>query len=280
MNSKEVMLTPELAKEWLKTMPEYQRGASAGTVAEYAKDMADGRWVEGTGDVVRFNKRGQMIDGQHRCLAVVESGVSIKVSVIDGLDDKVYLVLDKGRKRTAADSVSGKNARVRATISKSLIGLNDGTPLGTILSGNASKKNHPISATEAADVANRNEGLISQFVECFFQLRTANGGRFSAAVATCLVAYALEINGCIETFYEFCSDLNKPIQERPLVCTMAREQSANFSISKGSSKYPKIFAIFAIAYKNWLNDTTPKVIQTSSITKDLSAVAVKRDWKL
>ena len=70
-----------------------------------------------------------MIDGQHRCLAVIESGCTIKATVIDGLDDEVYLVLDKGRKRTAADTIGGKHANVRAAIAKAIIALDNGTPL-------------------------------------------------------------------------------------------------------------------------------------------------------
>lgn len=280
MNYKHIRLTPELAKEWLDTMPEYQRSASALVIAEYAKDMVDGRWVEGTGDAIRFNKQGQMIDGQHRCLAVIESGVSIMVTIIEGLDDEVYLVLDKGRKRTAADTIGGKNANVRAAIAKAMIALSNGMPVASILGGNSSKKNSPISATEAAEVAKRKEDTVSQILECYQQLKVANNGRFAAPVATCLVAYALELNGSIENFYEFCSDLNKPVQERPIVCTMAREKAASFSITKGKSKNTMIFAIFAIAFKNWASGITPKIIQTSLITKDTDAIALNRDWGL
>ena len=280
MKYKQIRLTPELAREWLETMPEYQRSASAVVVAEYAKDMADGRWVEGTGDAIRFNKQGQMIDGQHRCLAVIESGISINVTIIEGLDDEVYLVLDKGRKRTAADAIGGKNANVRAAIAKALIALNNGTPVASILSGNTSKKNSPISATEAAEVAKNKEDVISQLLECYQQLKSANNGRFSAPVATCLAAYAIELNGSIESFYEFCSDLNKPVQQRPIVCTMAKEKAASFNLAKGKSKNTMIFAIFAIAYKNWSVGLDPKIIQTSSITKNPDAVALARDWGL
>ena len=63
-----------------------------------------------------------------------------------------------------------------------------------------------------------------------------------------------------------------------MVCTMAREKASNFIISKGKSKNTMIFAVYAIAFKHWLNGTTPKIIQTSAITKDVNSVALKRDW--
>ena len=280
MKYKQIKLTPELAKEWLATMPEYQRSVSTLVVAEYAKDMAEGRWVEGTGDAIRFNKQGQMIDGQHRCLAVVESGTTIVVTVIEGLDDEVYLVLDKGRKRTAADTIGGKNANVRAAIAKSLIALASGTPVASIVGGNASKKNNPISATEAAEVAMTNEATVSQILECYVQLKSANNGRFSAPVATCLVAYAAELTGNMESFNKFCDDLIKPVQDRSVVCTMAREKASSFILSKGKSKNAMIFAIYAIAFRSWVSGNTPKIIQTSNITKDINSTPLKRDWNL
>ena len=278
MKYKTIMLTPELAKIWLDSMPEYQRSVSAVVIAEYAKDMRDGRWVSGTGDAFRFNKQGQMIDGQHRCLAVIESGVTIEATVIEGLDDEVYLVLDKGRKRTAGDSINGKNANVRASIAKALISLDDGTPNASILSGNSSQKSHPISATETAEVAMREEHLVSQILECFNLLKSSNNGRFSAPVATCLFAYAANLTGETNTFYRFCCDMIKPVQERPLVCTMAKEKALNFNIAKGKSKNTMIFAVYVVAFKHWVADTTPKIIQSSPITRDVNAVALKRDW--
>ena len=280
MKYRKIKLTPELAKEWLGTMPEYQRSPSSLVVAEYAKDMAEGRWVAGTGDAFMFNKQKQMIDGQHRCLAVIESGVTIDAIVIDGLDDEVYLVLDKGRKRTAANSINGKNANARAAIAKALIALSNGIPLASIIGGNTSKKESPISATETAAVANDNESTISEILECYTQLKSANNGRFSALVATCLAAYAIEATGNIESFYAFCSDLAKPLQERPMVCTMARERASSFNVAKGKSKNAVLFAIYAVAFKNWMNDYTPTIIQTSTITNRINTIPVKRDWGL
>lgn len=280
MKYRKVKLTPELAAVWLDSMPEYQRKASDAVVAEYAKDMAEGRWVEGTGDAFRFNKQGQMIDGQHRCLAVIASGVSIWAIVFEELDDEVYLVLDKGRKRTVADVIGGKNASVRAAIARTLVALSDGVPLASVLSGNFSRKSNPISATEVAEAAKKKECVVSQISECFMFLKSANNGRFSASVATCLVAYAIEMTGSIESFAGFCDDLVKPVNERQMVCTMAREKASSFNLTKGKSKNVMIFAIYAISYKYWLHGETPKIIQTSSVTRNVNAVALKRDWGL
>ena len=278
MKYKSIRLTPEIAAEWLGTMPEYQRKPSPQVVAEYAADMENGRWVEGTGDAIRFNKQGQMIDGQHRCLAVIESGCTILVTVIEGLDNEVYMVLDRGKKRTAANTVNGGNANNRAAIAKAVIALNNGVSNAQIIDGNASKREHPISATEVAEFANEHEELISSLLSCFNNIKSASNGRFSTAVATCLIAAICERTGSFECAEKFFDELVLPVSERPTILTMAREKASAFTITKGKSKNVQLFAIYWVAFQNWLRQDTPKIIQTSMITRDVNAVPMKRDW--
>ena len=278
MKYRQVGLTPELAREWLETMPEYQRKPSMQVVAEYASDMENGRWVEGTGDAIRFNKNGQMIDGQHRCLAVIESGCSIVVTVIEGLDNEVFMVLDRGKKRTAANTISGNNASVRAAIAKVLIALNNGTTNAQVIGGNTSKKEHPISANEIAEYANEHDELIGSLIACFNKIKSASNGRFSSAVTTCLIAAIIEKTGSFECAERFFSELTLPVSERPIILTMAREKAAAFTVTKGKNKNILLFAIYWVAFQNWLKLETPKIIQTSAITRDVNAVPLKRDW--
>lgn len=278
MKYKQVKLTPELAREWIKTMPEYQRKPSMQVVAEYAADMENGRWVEGTGDAIRFNKQGQMIDGQHRCLAVIESGCSIMVTVIYDLDNEVYMVLDRGKKRTAANTVNGTNANNRAAIAKVLIALNNGTTNAQIIGGNASKKEHPISANEVAEFANEHDELVSELLSCFNSIKSASNGRFSTAVATCLIAAMCEKTGSFECAERFFSELTLPVSERPTVLTMARERASAFTVTKGKNKNIQLFAIYWVAFLNWLKDETPKLIQTSAVTSSINSIPMKRNW--
>lgn len=278
MKYKTVRLTPELAQEWLKTMPEYQRKPSTAVVAMYAVDMENGRWVEGTGDAIRFNKQGQMIDGQHRCLAVIESGCCITVTVIEGLDNEVFMVLDRGKKRTAANVINGGNANNRAAIAKVLIALNNGTSNAQIIGGNASKKEHPISATEVAEFANEHEELVGKFVACFNNIKAASNGRFSTAVTACLIAAICERTGSFECAERFFSEMTLPVSERPTVLTMAREKASALTITKGTNKNIPLFAIYWVAFQNWFKQETPRIIQTSMITRDVNAVPMKRDW--
>lgn len=99
-----VELTPDLAKEFLEHLPERQRLLSPATVDMYSADMLDREWIF-TGDAIRFDTDGNLIDGQHRCTAVVESGITVPAVVIRGLGSDAILNLDNGRRRTFGDDL-------------------------------------------------------------------------------------------------------------------------------------------------------------------------------
>lgn len=93
-------ITPEIAQRWL-TKNTNNRGVRVSYVDLLAKEMAEGRWLV-NGDAFRFNGT-DMIDGQHRAMAIVQSGVTIKGVVIRGLASDTFRTIDAGRKRTVAD---------------------------------------------------------------------------------------------------------------------------------------------------------------------------------
>lgn len=94
------LITPEMAKEYL-TQNVKNRKASKRAVRLYRRDIEAGNW-KFTGDPVRFNGAGTLIDGQHRLLAIQESGIAQPCLVIRGLDMDVQEHIDQGYKRQVA----------------------------------------------------------------------------------------------------------------------------------------------------------------------------------
>jgi hypothetical protein len=74
------------------------RRARPTVVKRYAQDMRAGRWHFGIGMIV-FDSDGTLIDGQHTLMAVIESGVTIEMLVLRGLDPGAKLVIDTGAPR-------------------------------------------------------------------------------------------------------------------------------------------------------------------------------------
>ena len=104
-----MMVTPEMAQEWL-TRNTNNRRLSKGTVAAYARDIVAGDWLV-TGDAIRFDNSGMLIDGQHRLQACIQAELPFNSYVIGGLDSAVMRVIDHPRIRTVADNMHRENLR-------------------------------------------------------------------------------------------------------------------------------------------------------------------------
>lgn len=122
-----VQVTPELAGELLR-MNGKNRPVNNATVKRYANDMTKGKW-HNNGDVLRISKTGMLLDGQHRIMAVLESGVTITQHIATGIEDSAFDVIDIGRQRSAADAVAVKgfsNYNVIAGATKMIMAYKSG----------------------------------------------------------------------------------------------------------------------------------------------------------
>ncbi len=103
-----VDVTPAMAAVWLKNLHPNQRSVRKPHVARLARAMARGKW-KATGVGFVFDKRSgsgadRMTDGQHRCLAIVESGVTLKSQAVVRMPDpEGILYLDQGSRRSVGD---------------------------------------------------------------------------------------------------------------------------------------------------------------------------------
>lgn len=102
--SEVIDLTPEIAKLLLHGNADNRR-VYPNTLATYIADMKAGRW-DINGESLKISTDGMMNDGQHRCWAVIESGVTIRVLITFGLARDSRVTLDQGKSRSTADYLS------------------------------------------------------------------------------------------------------------------------------------------------------------------------------
>ena len=102
MRTEVVLVTPELAKTWLKQNKPDNRKQAKTRIKYYAEEMAAGRW-QLTSQGIAFNTIGQLTNGQHRLAAIIEANVPIQMSVTYDEPIYAYTELDTGAKRTMAD---------------------------------------------------------------------------------------------------------------------------------------------------------------------------------
>lgn len=98
-----VKITPSMAKRWLATQVR-NRTLNQQKVAEYARDMAAGRW-DLNGETIKFDTHDHLIDGQHRLAAVVQAGATVESVVVWGLVPETQDTVDIGKVRAVGDTL-------------------------------------------------------------------------------------------------------------------------------------------------------------------------------
>ena len=87
------LITPQMAKALLESNTNNRRPKSP-IIMRYASDMQKGLWKQNTAEFIKISKSGQILDGQHRLMAVIKSNTPIIFQVARGLDDNIFDVLD------------------------------------------------------------------------------------------------------------------------------------------------------------------------------------------
>lgn len=118
-------ITPKLAAKYL-LRNRNNRHLSEKTIAPLVQDMVNGNWRL-TGEAIKFDTDNNLIDGQHRLVAIERAGISLPVLVIRGVEPEAQLVIDTGRKRTGGNALQialeGTEMTLRSAIAT--IGLTD-----------------------------------------------------------------------------------------------------------------------------------------------------------
>lgn len=98
------LVTPERAKDLL-ALQQKNRRPSNSRIEKYARAVRDGRW-QITGEAIILDERGRPLNGQHRLLAIVMSGVSAPAVIISGVLEEAFVSMDQGKLRGFADVLS------------------------------------------------------------------------------------------------------------------------------------------------------------------------------
>lgn len=103
MTFKVVMMTPDLAEQFLKRLHPKQRKPKLGKIAQYATDMIAGRWRL-THVPIGIDDDGFIVDGMNRLYACHKAKVSVPMLLCYGVPSESIVVVDCGAPRTANDA--------------------------------------------------------------------------------------------------------------------------------------------------------------------------------
>lgn len=150
VTTRQVLMSPEMAKSIL-LQNTHNRPVSQEHVDNLARQMTEGAWML-THQGVAVSSDKVLLDGQHRLLAVIASGVTVPMLLTTGVAPAALLNIDRGKPRTVA-----QNAH--------LLGLT--TPKVKVAWANAIKygitrsQRYPVSPTETLLFCQENHEAIA-----------------------------------------------------------------------------------------------------------------------
>lgn len=110
-----IEVTPELAAELLELNTKGQRRMSDLAVEKYATDMLVDAWVF-NGAAVLITDENELIDGQHRLKAIIDSGEPQILLLVRGVSKDAMETVDTNRRRSYADMLYMKGYKNHATV--------------------------------------------------------------------------------------------------------------------------------------------------------------------
>lgn len=116
--SRIVRMTPEKASELLKKNKS-NRPLNKANLDAFIRILEEGEWRP-THQGIGVDWNGNLIDGQHRLMAIQLTGIPADIRITTGLDPDDFTVIDNGRIRNAADTLA-------------ILGYEGGTQLGAAL---------------------------------------------------------------------------------------------------------------------------------------------------
>ena len=215
-NTKMVMsyefISPEMAADLLETNTE-NRKISRGTVQAYMQDIMAGNWDETVGVAISIDKNGILRDGQHRLMAIVESGIGIHTWVCRNVSsDGIY---DNNRKRSNSDQISIMRSDFD-NVYKSPRYISVARAIITYSKGNVGRRT--VTPKEIIDFTEEHKESLDGF---FLNIPQTSIAKISLAVVhlSLFMAYmdGVDIEDILAFYDVLCSGMSTKPEEFPII---------------------------------------------------------------
>ncbi len=262
MQSQIITLTPEKASILLKQNGNNRR-INLDHVDFLAKEMKSGKWKL-NGQSIVVSRKGELLDGQHRLMAIVKSGQSIESILCEDAEESIMATIDTGRSRNAADVFSMNhvtNANAKAALAKNLYMWNlERTHIdhGGI-KGSMKPSNRKIYDVYSTDIQNI-ELALNRSEKKLIQL--ANKGNMAFAIYLLLEKYSIAL---VDEFLEYVRDggdySKSPSHYLPRFISSRKQ--GDIALHRKEDFYVLLYC-----FKKWVNKETIQAIKVKSIYKN------------
>lgn len=164
-----ITITPDLAKDIITNRNSFNRRVKKNQVKYLTSLMEKGQFHPYNAETLKFTgsfETGRMIDGQHRILAIINSGKTYELAVATNVDERLFTTIDRGIGRSDGDMFEVKgipNARNIASMISTYLKL-DYRNIESIKSNSIDNplSKYKITVDQLFDVYYENDELIDE----------------------------------------------------------------------------------------------------------------------
>jgi len=100
-----ITISVDQARKWVENHNPHNRAVSTTTITRYATLMNRGEWML-TCEPIMFDWNGNLLNGQHRLMAIIASGKPQQFLVVKDLNPSIFPLIDTQHQRRGADCLS------------------------------------------------------------------------------------------------------------------------------------------------------------------------------
>lgn len=250
VHTERIFVTSEMARRWLRSNIEGNRRVNSNRVNQYARDMKSGKWKE-NGETLKFADTGELIDGQHRLTASVESGIGFWSLVSYGIKKEAFITIDRNQPRSIGQQL---HLAYGATDYNNLQAAL--TWLSVFVDGIVAATRARPTASELQELFNENPGMqdsVRAAAVTHGSLRTPS----RSALAFCHYCFTRQDATLAESFFEALSTGASLRTIDPVF----RLRERIITSSAAANKRLSTFEFIALVFKAWQAEKEGRTIE-------------------
>lgn len=258
---KKVHLTPQMAKEILAKNYKNNRRINWAHVSKLSMAIKNGDW---NGDISEFNGAiciaddGTLIDGQHRCQAVIYANQSIDTWIQFDVPKEAYQYFDNGLTRRTSDYLNVKNAKSLSCLAARAFCIEHGesgiyvTMQGYIKQSAIQRQHIRVapSRTEIIEYVQENDDYLQMLFNQAKKISKFFGSPITIAATLFLINYTN--NG--DMLIEFVDDMGQQVPNSSAVIASRTYIMQKVNDKRFNSDYVWLIGCLLTAYEGFKNN--------------------------
>ena len=201
-----VHITPQVAKNYLSYNTQ-NRKESSRNVMFLVEQMKKGLFLE-NGESIVFDSNNNLLDGQHRLMAIAKSGLSFHIPVVRGAMTNAMATYDTGKNRSSIDvlGLNGfKNCSILSSFSKLIYKYEIKQSKAKFI--NAYNRTETLTNQQILDFCNENNDWVQEIVRNVANIYNKSTTKFLGVANLSFIAYLIGGKNPSSKVYDFIKNI-------------------------------------------------------------------------